>query len=143
MTPITRFRDELGAAADRFLGPSQWEPGIMTVPEYGASSEEVMGRLSTRSPEGVDYPMAQAYAAGLVAQRCVEAAGSLRQSELRQAAGRLDFTTFHGRYRIDPDTGRQLGHVMPVVRWEGGQKRVVWPVAMQPPGRESRGFGHR
>jgi branched-chain amino acid transport system substrate-binding protein len=39
----------------------------------------------------------------------------------------LDFTTFYGRYRIDPRTGRQLGHRMPVVQWQGGRKVVIWP----------------
>ena len=72
--------------------------------------------------------MAQAYAACLVAQRCGEEAGTLDES-LRHAAGRLDFTTFYGRFRIDA-AGRQVGHVMPVVRWNRGRKVVVWPPEM-------------
>ena len=81
-----------------------------------------------RCPEGVDYPMVQAYAGGLVAQRCLEIAGTLDQHALRQVASTLDFTTFYGRYRIDPGTGRQLGHRMPVVQWQGGRKVVIWPI---------------
>ena len=77
-------------------------------------------------PGGVDYSMAQAYAGCLVAQRCVEAAGCLDNSKLRQAAERLDFTTFYGRFKIDPSTGRQVGHSMVVVRWRGDKKVVVW-----------------
>ena len=71
--------------------------------------------------------MAQAYAGCLVAQRCIEEAGTLDQSTVRQAAGRMDFTTFYGRFLIAPATGRQLGYRMPVVRWERGEKAVVWP----------------
>ena len=71
--------------------------------------------------------MAQAYAGCLVAQRCVEAAGCLDNSKMRQAAERLDFTTFYGRFKIDPSTGRQVGHSMVVVRWRGDKKVVVWP----------------
>jgi branched-chain amino acid transport system substrate-binding protein len=71
--------------------------------------------------------MAQAYAGGLVAQRCVEAAGTLAQHALRQAAYRLDFTTFYGRYRVDPSSGRQIGHHMPVVQWQGQHKVILWP----------------
>ena len=52
--------------------------------------------------------MAQAYAAGLVAQRCVEQAGTLEDQVLRETAGKLDFSTFYGRFRIDPITGRQV-----------------------------------
>jgi len=73
--------------------------------------------------------MAQAYAGGLVVQRCIETAGTLDQHILRQVAGHLDFTTFYGRYRIDPSTGRQVGHRMPVVQWQEGGKVVVWPVS--------------
>ncbi len=75
----------------------------------------------------IDYPMAQAYAGCLVVQRCIETAGSLDPSTLRQVAGELDFTTFYGRYRIDPCTGQQRGHIMPVVQWQQGAKVIVWP----------------
>ena len=53
--------------------------------------------------------MAQAYAAGLVAQRCVDDAGTLDQGAMRQAAAALNMTTFYGGFRIDPTTGRQVG----------------------------------
>jgi branched-chain amino acid transport system substrate-binding protein len=127
VTPLTLFRDTLGSAAGTFLGPSQWEPGVVPQPDYGPASQQVLARLSTCHPAGVDYPMAQAYAGGLVVQRCVETAGTLDQQALRQVAGRLDFTTFYGRYRIDPATGRQVGHRMPVVQWQAGRKVVIWP----------------
>jgi branched-chain amino acid transport system substrate-binding protein len=129
VTPLTLFRDTLGNAAAHFVGPSQWEPAMVTEPAYGPSSEEVLTRLMARHPEGVDYPMAQAYAGGLVAQRCLEIAGTLNQHALRQVASTLDMTTFYGRYRIDPRTGRQLGHRMPVIQWQGGHKVVIWPIA--------------
>lgn len=127
VTPLTLFRDTLGNAAVTFLGPSQWEPGMVSQPDYGPSSQAVFARLSASHPAGVDYPMAQAYAGGLVVQRCIETAGTLDQHVLRQVAGRLDFTTFYGRYSIDPSTGRQVGHRMPVVQWQAGHKIVVWP----------------
>jgi branched-chain amino acid transport system substrate-binding protein len=127
VTSLTLFRDTLGSAAVSFVGPSQWEPAMVAAPEYGPSSEEVLARLIARHPEGVDYPMAQAYAGGLVAQRCIEIAGTLDQHALRQVASSLDFTTFYGRYRIDPRTGRQVGHRMPVVQWQGGRKVIIWP----------------
>jgi branched-chain amino acid transport system substrate-binding protein len=90
-----------------------------------------MASLRAHGATDVDYPMAQAYAGCLVLQRCLAAAGSLEQPALRQAANHLDFTTFYGRYRIDPATGRQLGHVMPVVQWQEGAKVVVWPPDMR------------
>jgi branched-chain amino acid transport system substrate-binding protein len=74
--------------------------------------------------------MAQAYAGGLIVQHCIALAGTLEQHRLRQVAGQLDCTTFYGRYQIDPTTGRQLGHRMPVVQWQDGRKTVVWPAAV-------------
>ena len=126
-TPIVSFIEVLGSAAESFMGPSQWEPGGTLHADYGPSPEMVLKRLSTLRAQGVDYIMAQAYAGCLVAQRCVEAAGSLDNYKLRRAAEGLDFTTFYGRFQIDPSTGRQVGHAMVVVRWQGGKKVVVWP----------------
>lgn len=133
--PLHLFNQTLGTASYGFLGPSQWEPSGVMVPEYGPSVREVMQSFRRQAPQDIDYPMAQAYAGCLVAQRCLELTGSLAPQTLRQAANRLDFTTFYGRYNIDPTTGCQVGHVMPVVRWTPGGKTIVWPPDMcQAPG---------
>ena len=135
VTPLALFRDVLGDSVEGFLGPSQWEPNVEGTPDFGPSSLDVMKGLRAGRRSAVDYPMAQAYAGCLVAQRCIEEAGSLDQTKVRQAAGRMDFTTFYGRFLIDPATGRQIGHRMPVVRWERGEKAVVWtPDAVGGPG---------
>ncbi len=121
------FRDALGSAADGFLGPSQWEPGLSIAPDYWPSTAQALASMRRHWPGEPGYPLAQAYAACLVAQRCIEVAGTLEDAALRRAAAGLDFTTFYGRFRIDPATGAQLGHQMPVVQWQRGQKVVVWP----------------
>ena len=126
-TPIQQFRDALGAEAEGFLGPSQWEPGTDNLEDYGPSSREVLESLGQLGHPDPDYPMVQAYAAGLVAQRCVEAAGTLESAALRETAGALDFSTFHGRFKIDPATGRQIGRPVVIVQWQAGRKVVVWP----------------
>ena len=133
VSPLQHFYATLGEAANGFIGPSQWEPGVVTQPDYGPSTAEVLRRFQRYATADVDidYPMAQAYAGCLVMQRCIEAAGSLDQAALRRVAGELDFTTFYGRYRIDAGTGRQLGHVMPVVQWRQGAKVMVWPPPMR------------
>ena len=124
---IQQFRDGLGAEADGFIGPSQWEPGSAGTADYGPSEANVLASLERGGGGPVDYPMAQAYAAGLVAQRCVEEAGCMEQDALRKAAGALDFTTFYGRFRIDALTGEQVGRSVSLVQWQGGRKVVVGP----------------
>ena len=83
--PIERFRSQLGDAVEGFVGPSQWEPpGDGRVPPapcplVGPTAAQVMASLRRASAANgglpVDYPIAQAYAAGIVAERCVAQAG--------------------------------------------------------------------
>ncbi len=125
--PIDQFRRDLGEKADGFVGPSQWEPQAKYLNDFGPGAEAVLESLTRRSGLPVDYPMVQAYAAGLVAQRCIEAAGSLDEAGLRETAAGLDFSTFYGRFKIDPETGCQVGREVVLAQWQAGSKALVWP----------------
>ena len=125
--PIQQFKDALGDAAERFVGPSQWESAGSFFNGYGPTGEQVLESLRAKSRYPIDYPMVQAYAAGLVAQRCVETAGTLDDRALRETAARLDVSTFYGRFKIDPATGRQEGRSGVIVQWQNGRKVIVWP----------------
>ncbi|MFN8635584.1 MAG: ABC transporter substrate-binding protein [Chloroflexota bacterium] len=130
--PIEHFRETLGSAADRFVGPSQWEPTATSParrPDLGPTSADFVAAFRDRFGVEPDYPAAQAYAAGLVAAHTVTVAGTVEDAAVRAAAAMLDLTTFYGRFRLDPVSGRQVGHEMVVVQWQGGQKQVVWPPA--------------
>ena len=128
--PIAEFAIALGRSAEGFVGPSQWEPqASVAKPDMGpppATALQLLERAGQNRSVPVDYPMAQAFASGLVAERCLEAAGSLDEDALRTAAGDLDFTTFYGRFRIDED-GRQVGRSVNLIQRQDGGKVVVWP----------------
>ena len=128
--PIAEFANQLGSQADGFIGPSQWEPAVsVTQPDAGPDAGEalrILAMTGVASGLAVDYPMAQAFAAGLIAQRCVQEAGCVDGDALRNAATSLDFTTFYGRFRID-ETGRQVGRSVALVQRQDGRKAVVWP----------------
>ena len=124
---IGQFREELRSQATGFMGPSQWEPGASHIPDYGPPAQDLAKRFRALSPGGSDYAMAQAYAAGLVAQRCVEEAGTLDNHALREMANQLEFTTFYGRFKLDPATGCQIGRSVVIVQWQGDEKVIVWP----------------
>lgn len=126
-TPIQQFHDALGEDAQGFIGPSQWEQETRQPSDYGPPAESVLASLNSHSSGLIDYPMAQAYAAGLVAQACVEQAGSLDDVELRETAANLDISTFYGRFKIEPDTGEQIGRSTLLVQWQDGKKVVLWP----------------
>jgi len=128
--PIEHFRESLGSAADGIFGPSQWEPGVRHQPDVGPTSRELVERFRRRFGSVPDYPAAQAYAAGVIAQRCVELAGTLEDTALLAVARQLSLTTFYGGFRLDPIAGRQVGHDLVVVQWQGSSKRIVWPPAV-------------
>jgi len=129
-TPIDDFGAQLGERANGFIGPSQWEPDVsISRPDVGPDSNTALHILSlaaTASGVPVDYPMAQAFAAGLIAQHCARESGAVEDESLRQTAANLDVTTFYGRFRID-EAGRQVGHSVGLVQRQDGRKVVVWP----------------
>lgn len=129
-TPIAGFQELLGEASDGFVGPSQWEPAFsIPTPDVGPGAAEALRMLNDAAESSgvpVDYPMAQAMAAGLVAQRCAATAGGLHDDDLLSAAVDADFTTFYGRFKID-EAGRQIGRSVALVQRQNGRKVVVWP----------------
>ena len=129
-TPIADFAAALGAAAHGFVGPTQWEPQLaVPVPDFGPPPDVAMSllrRAAAVPSVPVDYPAAQAFAAGLVAQRCLTDAGSADAAALYAAASAADFTTFYGRFRIDC-AGRQVGRSVALVQRQRGRKAVIWP----------------
>jgi branched-chain amino acid transport system substrate-binding protein len=128
--PLAHFSAALGSAAEGIAGPSQWEVAGEQQPDFGPTARQFGAAYQSRFGRPPDYPAAQAYAAGLVAARCLELVGTGDQERLRAAAGALDAATFYGRFRLDPASGRQVGHQMMVVQWQDGRKQVVWPPAV-------------
>jgi ABC-type branched-subunit amino acid transport system substrate-binding protein len=134
---MSRFGLELGGGSEGVLGPSQWEEGVHFPVDLGPRQADVVRALrarvvpalrAERGAAHIDYPAAQAYAAGLVALRCAEQAGALDDGALERAAAGLRCTTFFGRFGLGPDRV-QVDHEILVVQWRDGLKRVVWPRA--------------
>ena len=125
--PIHQFQEKLGEYVEGFIGPSQWEPAANYPIEYGPSARQVLDSFMRKGRFPVDYPIVQAYAAGLVAQKCVERAGTLEDQVLRETASQLELSTFYGKFNIEPETGRQVGRSTLIIQWQKGQKAVVWP----------------
>ena len=128
--PIAGFEEALGGSADGFVGPSQWEPAF-SIPSPGigpdaASALRMLNDAAENAGVPIDYPMAQAMAAGLVAGQCVAVAGDLDDDALLGAAVNADFTTFYGRFKID-ESGRQIGRSVALIQRQNGRKVVVWP----------------
>ena len=111
---LAAFPDLLGGDPEGFLAPAQWHPDLQSGVELGPERVELD-----------DSVAAQAYAAALVASRCLE----LEPADPLAAAQTLRTTTFFGRFELDPATGLQLGHRLAVVRWQHGRQALLLPDA--------------
>jgi branched-chain amino acid transport system substrate-binding protein len=133
---LREFAEAVGARrAEGVLAPSQWEEGVRVRPDVGPRSVDVVRALRFRLAPGlhpgtagahVEYPAAQAYAAVMIALRCVADTGGFDDEALLAAARRLRCTTFFGRFGLGPD-GRQADHALVVVQWQKGAKCIVGP----------------
>ncbi|MBI2114269.1 MAG: amino acid ABC transporter substrate-binding protein [candidate division NC10 bacterium] len=126
---LLAFGDAVGGESEGIIGTSQWEPGCRTQVQAGPDEVWVRSRFRQAFGEEPEYPAVQALGLGVAAAECVHRADDLRDEALREAAAGLDVTTCFGRFRIDRETGRQVGHQPVLVEWRGGRKRVVWPAA--------------
>ena len=121
---IGAFSRELGPKAEGVLGPSQWEPSV-TFPEVlGPSSAWFVNRFQEQFGDLPDYVAAGSFAGGVILE-CIRRVGSTDNEKLRDAAGDLDCHTLHGRFSIDPQSRKQLGHRVLLVRWQGGLKQIL------------------
>jgi ABC-type branched-subunit amino acid transport system substrate-binding protein len=124
---LSAFGEELGALAEGVIGPSQWEPTTTAVPRTGPDTRWFLTAFEDAFRRPPEYPAAQAFAMGLIVTECQrQCAGRLDDdSALLDAARVLETTTFYGRFRLDPSTGRQVGHEVRLVQWRHGRKRVI------------------
>lgn len=124
--------------AEGVVAPSQWEEGVRHRSDVGPRPVDVLRSLRFRlTPElatgtggaHIEYPAAQAYAAVLIALRCVEDTGGFDDPALLDTAQHLRCTTFFGRFGLASD-GRQADHDLVVVQWQDGTKCIVAPTPL-------------
>ncbi len=120
---------ELGRGREGLLGPAQWLEETAPSPDEGPTAAEFAAAYRRRAGADPPYPAAQAFAAGVIATRCLREAGTADDAALATAACTLSCTTLFGRFRLDPRTRQQVGHRVLTVQWQDGARRVIWPPA--------------
>jgi ABC-type branched-subunit amino acid transport system substrate-binding protein len=111
---------EFGDAIDNprgIYGIGQWFPGSGREVELGPAEPDFLAAYQGRAGVFPDYPAAQAAATAVIATHCVRLTGSTTRDALWLAASALETTTLFGSFKIDPDTGVQIGHQAALVRW--------------------------
>ncbi len=122
---VQAFQQELKQAAEGVIGPSQWEPAFNPTRVRGPDSPWFVQSFQKQYGRIPDYTAAGAFAMGLILTDCIERADTLDTQSLYEAATKLDLTTFYGPFRIEPASGRQIGHRILLTRWQRGRKVVL------------------
>ena len=118
---------DLGGAREGLLGPAQWLAEAAPSPDEGPSAAEFVAAYRYRAGSDPPYPAAQAFAAGVIATRCLCDAGTADDAALLAAACALECTTMFAPFRLDLQTRQQVGHRGLTVQWQDGMRRVIWP----------------
>jgi branched-chain amino acid transport system substrate-binding protein len=118
----------LGAGREGLLGPAQWLAEAATRPDEGPPAAEFVAAYRRGAGADPPYPAAQAFAAGVIATRCVRQTGTADGAALMAAACALECTTMFGPFRLDPRSHQQVGHQVLTVQWQDGARRVIWPL---------------
>jgi len=136
---------DIGDSASGVIGPSQWEPTVKFseaaaksagVTWLGPTVDDFVSRYKAAYKDDPSYHSAGGYAAGLILQAAIAAAGSTDPEKIRSAMDGLDLETFFGRTKFDTSAGAhglQVAHEMVYIQWQGASgslaKQVVWPEA--------------
>ena len=119
LTPLGELREGL-------LGPAQWMAAAAPEPDEGPDAGWFVERYRQTAGSEPSYPAVQAFAAGILCARCLRDGGADDTAQLA-AARQLECTTLYGGFRLDPESGLQVGHDVLIVQWQNGVRRVVWP----------------
>ncbi len=85
---------------------------------------------AANSVDNVNFLNIAGYNAGLVIQKALETAASLKQENLREAVSSFsgNLNTLDGAFKIDPSDGAQVGELLPVAQFQlasGSLKPVI------------------
>ncbi len=135
---LPAFYEALGTKAEGIAAPAQWELGVTYSPEaakklgvewFGPTQEEFVQMFKEIAGEDKQpsYHAAEAAAAVLSYAKAIEKAQSLDPEKVRDAMDDLEFMCLYGLWKIDPETGKQIGHEMVIIQWQNGEKKIIWP----------------
>lgn len=122
---VAQFADDVPDVEGVF-GIGQWAPGAAMSVDAGMAGPAFLAAWRDRFGGVPDYPGVQAYAAGVIAATAAREAGSTDTEALWRAAAELDMQTAFGRFRLDSETGEQVGHEAVLTQWRGG-RQVAFP----------------
>ncbi|OYT34818.1 branched-chain amino acid ABC transporter substrate-binding protein [Archaeoglobales archaeon ex4484_92] len=135
---LPAFYEALGTKAEGISAPAQWEIGVSYSPDvakklgvewFGPTQDEFIKMFKEIAGKDKEpsYHAAEAAATVLSYAKAIEKAQSLDPSKVRSAMNNLKFMCIYGLWKIDPETGKQVGHEMVIIQWQKGKKKIIWP----------------
>lgn len=141
-----QFYTELGEQiANGVAYPSQWAPSAPYTPDTakkmgltwaGPTIDEYLKYFKQVCPN-IESPAYQSAEAGAAIVYLVQAIKQAYQdygpsavkdsTKVRDAFNKLDIMTFFGPLKIDPATGKQIGHPMLLMQWQGKSQVIIYP----------------
>ena len=119
------FIQALGKDAEFALGMSPYEH---TLPTRGNKDFTRSWVLKYKYLPG--YYAGFGYGACKVLEEAVKKVGSLDQEKLRNMLSTMETETPLGPYKVDRETGEQIGTKAVIVEILGGKREVVWPAKL-------------
>jgi branched-chain amino acid transport system substrate-binding protein len=117
------FVELLGPDAEYVFGTSEWEPTLQSLPGF----EEFYHRYMAKYGEEPAEDDATGFAVAQILQHAIELAGCLDDEKINEVLHTMEFTTVFGTYKVDPNTGRQIGKELFVIQIQNGKREIVWP----------------
>ncbi len=117
------FGETLGKDAEGVMGDYLWEP-VAT----DEMSRKFTARYKAEYNETPDVHSAFGWSGGQVLEAAVKKAGSLDADKIRDAFIGLEMRTLlPGTFKLDPDTGAQVGLKLGIAQWQKGTRQIVAP----------------
>lgn len=123
------FADELGAAAEFVIGPTQWEASMQWQGRWIGTSTDYALRYSREHGHAPTYQAAGSTAAALVLQLAIEQAGTIETQAVREALMSLDIETFYGPVNFD-EKGRNAAKLMGAIQIQEGGPELITPTGV-------------
>ncbi|WP_163551647.1 ABC transporter substrate-binding protein [Candidatus Frankia alpina] len=117
----------LGDLREQLLAPGSWMPESTQLTAAGPTAREFTADYTALHGVAPTETAAWAYVTGLILGRAIRFCGGVQDASVLAAARGIDTTTLLGRFRLDEATGLQVGHQIPIVQWQDGASRTVWP----------------
>jgi branched-chain amino acid transport system substrate-binding protein len=122
------YYDAMGKYGEDIICNTQWEPGVRYPVTYGPDHDWYVSNFRKEFNVEPAYASSMGFTQGLALQAGMEKSKEpLNSDAVRKALNTVEFTGFYGKFKIDPNTGFQIGHGLAMMQWQDGKKVPIWP----------------